>query len=269
MTDGTLGEKRPDDETGRGVCEPRGGVMPETRTTEIGVGLAAAIMVGWLVTHVSAVFFFPVNAQTIPLVPIVVALQSWLSVGLFIIAHDAIHGTLAPSRKRLNNSVGRIAINLYGGFNFDALARAHHQHHRYSGTDADPDFSTMHPQNPLLWAWVFFRRHTTLRCIIYFNIVFNVELHVLGADQANVLLFFALPAVLSALQLFYFGTFLPHKHEDESEFSDEHRARSSEFGPLMSLLTCYHFGYHHEHHLYPFVPWWRLPEARRKHARAA
>ncbi|MFA9473554.1 MAG: fatty acid desaturase [Filomicrobium sp.] len=29
----------------------------------------------------------------------------------------------------------------------------------------------------------------------------------------------------------------------------------------MSLLTCFHFGYHHEHHLQPDVPWWRLPDA--------
>ena len=37
-------------------------------------------------------------------------------------------------------------------------------------------------------------------------------------------------------------------------------------GPLgvpLSLLTCYHFGgYHHEHHLHPGVPWWRLPGTR-------
>lgn len=28
----------------------------------------------------------------------------------------------------------------------------------------------------------------------------------------------------------------------------------------LSFLTCYYFGYHLEHHLYPNVPWWRLPE---------
>ncbi|HYD98464.1 MAG TPA: fatty acid desaturase, partial [Alphaproteobacteria bacterium] len=31
---------------------------------------------------------------------------------------------------------------------------------------------------------------------------------------------------------------------------------------LVSLLTCYHFGHHHEHHLRPDVPWWRLPSLR-------
>ena len=33
--------------------------------------------------------------------------------------------------------------------------------------------------------------------------------------------------------------------------------------PLVSFVSCYHFGYHWEHHVAPHVPWWRLPEARR------
>ena len=72
------------------------------------------------------------------------------------------------------------------------------------------------------------------------------------------LVFWALPALLSSVQLFYFGTFRPHRHDD-SPFADDHNARSNGFGWLASLLSCFHFGYHHEHHLAPQVPWWRLP----------
>jgi beta-carotene ketolase (CrtW type) len=243
--------------------------MGPTRTTQVGIGLAATILAGWIATHVLSVFFLEVSARTVVLVPFVIALQSWLSVGLFIVAHDAIHGTLAPSNKRLNDTIGRIAINLYGGFNFDKLAHAHHLHHRHSGTEADPDFSAAHPRNPILWALAFFARHLTWRVLVFFPLVFNIELHLLGAERLNLLLFFCAPAVLSAFQLFYFGTFLPHQHDEADEFVDSHRARSSEFGPLLSLLTCYHFGYHHEHHLYPYVPWWRLPQVRWRRARAA
>ena len=67
--------------------------------------------------------------------------------------------------------------------------------------------------------------------------------------------------MLSSLQLFAFGTWLPHRR-GEQPFADRHRARSSGFGWLASLLTCFHFGYHHEHHLWPGVPWWRLPRVR-------
>ncbi|MEM9989926.1 MAG: fatty acid desaturase [Pseudomonadota bacterium] len=43
---------------------------------------------------------------------------------------------------------------------------------------------------------------------------------------------------------------------------DDHRSNTSQFGWLTSLFSCYHFGYHHEHHLFPHEPWWRLPARR-------
>jgi beta-carotene ketolase (CrtW type) len=84
-----------------------------------------------------------------------------------------------------------------------------------------------------------------------------IALFGLGADVRNLLAFWAAPALLSALQLFTFGTWLPHRQTDDP-FADHHNARSSSFGPLLSLLTCFHFGRHHEHHLTPWKPWWRL-----------
>ncbi len=36
---------------------------------------------------------------------------------------------------------------------------------------------------------------------------------------ANLILFWAIPAMLSAFQLFYFGTYRPHRH-DETPFVD-------------------------------------------------
>jgi len=241
---------------------------PRSRATLIGIGLAASIMIGWIIVHVVLVFGFTLTAHTAILVPFTVALQTWLTVGLFIVAHDAIHGTIAPGKPSLNRLTGWTAITLYGGFNYDKLAEAHHRHHRYSGTEADPDFCVHYPKNPIFWAFAFFRRHTTLRPLIFIQIVFNVELHLLGAPLPNLLLFYCAPALLSAFQLFYFGTYLPHRHEDEDAFADRHRARSSSWGPLFSLLSCYHFGYHHEHHAYPYVPWWKLPSIRWRAARA-
>lgn len=247
----------------------QGDVLAEMRTTLIGVGLASTILIGWVATHVFSIFFLEIRGQTAPLVPLLVLFQSWLSVGLFIVAHDAIHGTLAPTNRGLNNAVGRIAINLYGGFDFDKLARAHHLHHRHSGTELDPDFSSSHPNNVIIWALCFFSRHLTWRVLLFFPVVFNVYLYFFGAERLNLILFFCLPALMSAFQLFLFGTFLPHRHDGNSEFADEHRSRSSNVGRVISLLTCYHFGYHHEHHLYPYVPWWKLPGVRWRRSEVA
>ena len=57
------------------------------------------------------------------------------------------------------------------------------------------------------------------------------------------------------------GTYLPHRPGTQP-FTDRHRSRSNGYPWLVSLLTCVHVGYHHEHHLNPNVPWWRLPHVR-------
>ena len=37
-----------------------------------------------------------------------------------------------------------------------------------------------------------------------------------------------------------------------------HRGQNRRERPVwLSFLTCYHFGYHLEHHRYPWVLWWR------------
>ena len=79
----------------------------------------------------------------------------------------------------------------------------------------------------------------------------------LGASYWNLVIMWAVPAILSSVQLFYFGTYLTHRHG--TAFADEHLARTNAYPRWLSLLTCFHFGYHHEHHLYPHEPWWRLP----------
>jgi beta-carotene ketolase (CrtW type) len=76
---------------------------------------------------------------------------------------------------------------------------------------------------------------------------------------ANLALFWFLPIVLSSLQLFFFGTYLPHRSETAG---GTHHAVSSNYPFVISLLTCYHFGYHWEHHEYPNLPWYSLPAIR-------
>ena len=88
----------------------------------------------------------------------------------------------------------------------------------------------------------------------------------LGARPLNLALLWGLPAVLSAMQLFFVGTWLPHRHrrgsDPEADFEDHHRARTLDLPWLASLLACFHFGLHLEHHRHPQVPWWRLPTLR-------
>ncbi|HEX2558860.1 fatty acid desaturase [Phenylobacterium sp.] len=232
--------------------------MSASRQGLIGLSLAAAILTAWLSLHVWGVFFHRWGAADWILVPLVLVVQTWLSVGLFIIAHDAMHGSLAPGRAGLNRAVGRLALALYAGFWFDGLAPKHHAHHASPGSADDPDFLDAERQGFWSWYLAFFRRYFGLRELAVLCGVIAAYL-LAEASLVHLLVFWAAPALLSSLQLFAFGTYLPHRREALG-FADEHRARSLGHPWLVSLATCYHFGcFHLTHHRKPGLPWWRLP----------
>ncbi|HEY8592839.1 MAG TPA: fatty acid desaturase [Sphingomicrobium sp.] len=236
------------------------------RQATIGIALAAAVIGSWAAIEFFALFVLPLTGTALLVAPVLVAMISWLNVGLFIVAHDAMHGSLAPGRSVVNRAFGRVALFLYAGFSYDALLPKHMGHHRQPGTEHDPDFDAEYPRHFWRWYTGFMRRYFGWKQLLILSIVF-VALLLVGARYANVMLFWAVPAILSSVQLFYFGTYLPHRHED-APFADDHRARSNGFSWIGSLLSCFHFGYHHEHHLAPHVPWWRLPAERRRRASA-
>ena len=234
----------------------------------VGIVLSTLVIAGWMSLHWFAVHQLNIATLNPAVVVLIVFLKSWLSVGLFIVVHDAIHGSLAPGQRRWNAFFGHLGSTLYGGFCYRRLAKAHGRHHQAPGTEHDPDFSVQHSSSAWLWGYQFFRQHMSLRSLLFFPAVFNLEMYVAGASEANLIIFFCIPALLSAFQLFYFGTYLPHRRVEGSTFPDRHSARSTQVPPIVSLFTCYHFGYHHEHHLFPHEPWWRLPFVRGRLAQA-
>lgn len=241
--------------------------MSPKRQAIIGLLLSGLIAGSWLAINVATVFSLDIAAQPIWLLALLVVVQCWLSVGLFIIAHDAMHGTLVPFRPRINALLGQVALALYAGFRFAPLNHAHHAHHRHAGTAADPDFNDRPPHAFWPWYVAFMRHYFGWREALTISALVGVYVVAFGAAPANVVLFWAVPAIASSLQLFTFGTWLPHKPDPATPFVDRHRTRTNAFPAWLSLLTCFHFGYHHEHHEQPSLPWWRLPAARRAASR--
>lgn len=237
--------------------------LSRNRQTATGLAVSAAVIVPWLVVHIASVFFIPLSGVWVWLVPMIVATQTVLSVGLFIVAHDGMHGSIAPFRPALNRGIARFCLLIYAGFSFEALAREHMRHHAKPGTADDPDYNFENPHSFVAWYYGFFRYYFRLKEFGILTAILAVYVFVIGAPVVNLLVFWALPALLSSLQLFYFGTYQPHRPIEGEPFEDDHRARSVELPPVLSLLTCFHFGYHLEHHHHPTEPWWRLPAVRR------
>jgi beta-carotene ketolase (CrtW type) len=229
----------------------------------IGLLLAALIAGGWLGIHAYAMFVFELTWQNLPLALAMAAVQCWLSVGVFIVCHDAMHGTLVPAHPRLGAAIASVLLFLYAGFRWKWLREAHHTHHRLAGHEGDPDFDEHNPSHFLKWYWTFFKRYFGWQSLLFVHCVVGIYWLVIGIPMVQIVLLYGAPALLSSLQLFYFGTYRPHHHSPARPFADDHNARTDGFGTLTSLATCFHFGYHLEHHRRPDVPWWALPRAHR------
>ena len=229
----------------------------------IGLTLAALVGGGWLSVHFYSMFVFELTWDNWPFAMALAVLQIWLSVGTFIICHDAMHGTLAPGWPRVNAAVGAPLLMLYAGFRWTRMRDAHFTHHKLSGHKGDPDFDEEHPGDFLAWYWTFFKRYFGWFSLIFVHTVVGIYLFVFEISFMQIFVLYGAPALLSSLQLFYFGTFRPHHQAADKPFSDQHNARTNDFHPLISLATCFHFGYHLEHHRAPHVPWWALPGAKR------
>jgi len=229
----------------------------------IGLALAAMIAGGWLFIHFYGIFVFDLTWRSLPFALALAGVQCWLSVGVFIVCHDAMHGSLIPGGKRLNSVVGAVLLFLYAGFGWRTLRDAHFAHHKLSGHPGDPDFDENNPSSFLRWYATFFRRYFGWRSLVFVHTVVGLYWFVFDVPFAQIFVLYGLPALLSSLQLFYFGTYRPHHHTRKLPFADRHNTRSDGFGTLTSLATCFHFGYHLEHHRRPDVPWWALPAAKR------
>lgn len=192
-----------------------------------------------------------------PLTYILMLLQTHLYTGLFITAHDAMHGTVSNNRK-VNDWVGRISAILFAYNFYGNLFHKHHKHHRFVATDDDPDY---HGGNFFIWYFSFVKQYVNWKQLVLMGITFNILQ--LFLPTLNIVMIWMLPSILSTFQLFYFGTFLPHRGEHSE--SNKQKSRSQKLNHIWAFISCYFFGYHYEHHISPGTPWWKLHKLKEKY----
>jgi beta-carotene ketolase (CrtW type) len=218
----------------------------------MGVIIAVSIFLLWISHLLYCLFFVEVNFLS-PYTYLHLFLQTYFFTGLFITAHDSMHGAIAKNRK-LNNALGQIATMAYAFLSYKTLTKKHYLHHQFPATEKDPDFSPK-SNNFFVWWFVFMKNYITWWQMLLMAVTFNILL--IWFSEIQFLMFWVIPAILSTFQLFYFGTYLPHRRP----FSEEmvpHNSRTQKRNHFWAMASCYFFGYHWEHHESPTTPWWKL-----------
>jgi beta-carotene ketolase (CrtW type) len=202
-----------------------------------------------------------VNKSSIFVLGLMMIVQTFLNTGLFITAHDAMHGLVCPANLRLNHAIGVVAVTLYAFFSYSELRERHLLHHNFPGTSLDPDYYEGENSHFLSWYGQFMQRYLNWQQLFKLLLMVLLISYIGHISFFNLILCWWLPLILSSLQLFTFGTFFPHRHPKTSA-DQVSPIRSLNLSPFWSFLSCYHFSYHWEHHQYPYLAWWQLPSIR-------
>jgi beta-carotene/zeaxanthin 4-ketolase len=218
------------------------------------MGIISAILIisAWSGHLFYTLYFYEVNFQS-PVFYLHLLIQAYLFTGLFITSHDAMHRTVSKYIY-INNFIGRLTAFLFAGFSYGRLLKNHKLHHQFPGTAQDPDYCVK-SQNFFVWFGHFIYKYVTIIQIIVVAITFNILKF--WYSEISIWFFYVIPALLGTLQLFYFGTYRPHKQPHTNRMKP-HNSRTLKRNHFVAMLTCYFFGYHSEHHTMPHIPWWKL-----------
>ncbi len=192
------------------------------------------------------------------LVLLLASLGSLLGVGALLVAGSGKGGGV-PADTIVG--VGVVAVSWVTVHTVFALhyARVHYTWHGAGpavdfNSPEDPDYHVDN-QNFFVWWFHFMEQYITIWQMLIMAVFFNIGL--LFFSEIQLIVFWVVPAILSTFQLFYFGTYRPHRLPHTTAM-EPYKARSQKTNHLWALASCYFFGYHYEHHLSPKTPWWEL-----------
>jgi fatty acid desaturase len=221
---------------------------------------------------------------------------------LAVIAHDASHFRLLPNR-RWNDWVGNVFLAWPTFMSVQGFRHFHAAHHRFLSDRGDGNRELWHthgpdgelapewryPKTPLGLAWKILRRATFLTGLLWIvrgligSFLYGARI---AAQVVRVLLWAAFLAVIArahawrGLVMYWVVPYCTwHVAAQYARLVCEHSAvrssdpryaktRTTVAGSLGRLLVLpRNVGYHLEHHTYPSVPFYRLPELHARFAR--
>ena len=117
--------------------DPKSWAATLMKFSESGLVISALVMMTWARVLIFALFEHELSLFT---TPCLLAILIHLYTGLFITAHDSIHGTIS-SNPTLNKWAGKLCLLAFAGFDYDMIREEHWRHHSHAGlAGEDPDF---------------------------------------------------------------------------------------------------------------------------------
>ena len=194
---------------------------------------------------------------------------------LFTPLHEAAHSNIS-SNKLINDIFGNIVVFPFFFATFDLFKFLHLEHHRHTNViGLDPDIFSRYGiisciLMPLHY-YKYYLTHATKQtnfyqrafciCIIW-TLVFISYLYG-GLD--HVIILWILPSIFSIGILSYLFDYLPHRDHTDTEnhtkmtdgFIDFNGGKGND---IISILTCNQLTYHHVHHLYTKIPFYKYKD---------
>ena len=115
--------------------------------------------------------------------------QTFLYTGLFITAHDAMHGVVFPKNPKINHLIGSLCLFLYGLLPYQKLLKKHWLHHHNPASETDPDFHNGKHKNFFAWYLYFMKRYWSWLQIITLMIIYNLLKYIWHFPEDNMTYF--------------------------------------------------------------------------------
>ncbi len=242
-------------------------------------GLAS---VAWTWSWIAAAFAFFILRPG-PLSFIVgFVIVSGRHLALAILMHEAAHGLLVGGGRRVNDVVGNVLTAWPIMLETSAYRGIHARHHRLTWTEDDPDLALAAPF-PVsrrsfarkvardltgitgVRRYAFIARVSGVRGLggfVVANALLLAALTLAGSPEAFLLLWI-LPALTGYSLILRIRSIAEHAAiSDPSDPLRQTRTTLTWFW-VRFLIAPHHVGWHLEHHLFPFVPHYRLPRVHR------
>ncbi|PMB39889.1 beta-carotene ketolase, partial [Fischerella thermalis CCMEE 5205] len=137
----------------------------------IGLSIATLIVIVWTA---SLILLFTVNiSEHILVLLLAILFQTFLFTGLFITAHDAMHGVAFSQNLNINHLIGTISLFLYGFLSYKTLLKKHWMHHNHPASELDPDFHDGEHKKFFAWYFYFMKNYWSWGQIIIWIIAYN------------------------------------------------------------------------------------------------